>query len=80
MAFLGILDIASVNPLENFCILSVEVPTEIISALGFLLLHGTYSVRYMLDDTESTKPVMCFGIVRGLIMFLVVLQALLTML
>ena len=33
----------------------------------------------MLDDTESTRPVMCFGILRGLIMFLVVLQELLTM-
>ena len=80
VASLGILDISSMNPLDDFCMLPVAVPTAIISALVLLLLHGAYSEISMLDDPESTRPVMFFGTLKRLIVFLVVLRALLTML
>ena len=69
MASLVVLAIVSVHLLDDFFMLPVAVPNAIIGSLVFLFIHGTSSVRYMPEDIEYSRPIVCFGRFVGLILF-----------
>ena len=80
MDSLWMLTIARVHILDDFCMLPVVVTTANIGALEVLLINGASSMRYMPEDLEYARSVMCFVILRGLVIFLAGLRSLLTML